>query len=70
MRHGADPRTADLEYEGQMVCGTFVDLTKPTFRDNLDAAMQKALGDEYRPIEIDSAHAARAERRAAMRKHD
>ena len=47
IRHGADPTKVDIEFGGKLTLGKFVDVDKPTFLDNLDTSMQKALGNDY-----------------------
>ncbi|MFC1708155.1 thiamine pyrophosphate-dependent enzyme [Planctomycetota bacterium] len=66
IKHGADPRDVDIGMAGPIVCGNFVNEERPTFHDNMDKAMEQVLGADYRRIDLDSSHAARAERRAAV----
>jgi 2-oxoglutarate ferredoxin oxidoreductase subunit beta len=47
IRHGADPRDVDIEFQSKIVCGKFVDIEKPTFLDNMNAHLQKVLGDRF-----------------------
>ena len=37
----------DIDFGGKIVLGNFVKIRKPTFFENLDAGMKKALGDKY-----------------------
>ncbi|RPJ40659.1 MAG: 2-oxoacid:ferredoxin oxidoreductase subunit beta, partial [Candidatus Latescibacterota bacterium] len=47
IRHGADPNGAGIEFGGKILVGKFVDVDKPSFLDNLDESMRRALGDAY-----------------------
>jgi len=47
IQHGADTRTLDIDYQGKLIVGKFVDKDKPTFLDAMNAHMQKVLGDDY-----------------------
>ena len=49
IRHGAHPEDVDIDLGGQIVCGEFVDIERPTFQDRLrDLHRRKALA-EYQP---------------------
>jgi 2-oxoglutarate ferredoxin oxidoreductase subunit beta len=50
IKHGADTRELDIDLDGGIVCGKFVDLEKPTFEELKDAHYQKIFGDDYRPM--------------------
>ncbi len=47
IEHGADTRTLDIDYQGQLVCGKFVHKEKPTFLDAMNTHMMNVLGDDY-----------------------
>lgn len=47
IRHDADPADVDISFGGKIILGNFVKIRKPTFLENLDAGMKKALGDKY-----------------------
>jgi 2-oxoglutarate ferredoxin oxidoreductase subunit beta len=49
IRHGADPREADIDYQQKIVCGKFIDEEKPTFIDMMHDHYKKRLGDKYVP---------------------
>jgi len=49
IRHGADPREADIDYQQKIVCGKFIDEEKPTFSDMMHDHYRKRLGDKYVP---------------------
>ena len=47
IKHGADTRTLDIDYQGKLTVGKFVDIEKPTFLDAMNAHLGKVLGDDY-----------------------
>jgi len=47
INHEADPTKTDIDFGGPITVGRFVDIEKPTFLDNLDANLEKRLGEEY-----------------------
>jgi 2-oxoglutarate ferredoxin oxidoreductase subunit beta len=47
IQHGADTRTLDIDYQGKLIVGKFVEKDKPTFLDAMNTHMQKVLGDDY-----------------------
>jgi 2-oxoglutarate ferredoxin oxidoreductase subunit beta len=47
IQHGADTRTMDIDYQGKLIVGKFVDKEKPTFLDAMNKHMQIVLGDDY-----------------------
>jgi 2-oxoglutarate ferredoxin oxidoreductase subunit beta len=46
IKHGADPREADITMNGKVVCGTFLDIERPTFRDFQTENIADKLGGE------------------------
>jgi len=46
IRHGADPKDADIDLNGKIIVGKFIDIERPTYSDLLDGIVQKALGPE------------------------
>ena len=44
IKHGADPREVDIEMDGEIVCGKFVDIEKPTYREYLKDNISDMLG--------------------------
>jgi 2-oxoglutarate ferredoxin oxidoreductase subunit beta len=46
IKHGADPREADITMNGKVVCGKFLDIERPTFRDFQTENIAKQLGGE------------------------
>ena len=47
IKHGADTRTLDIDYQGKLIVGKFVDKEKPTFLDAMNEHLGKVLGDDY-----------------------
>jgi 2-oxoglutarate ferredoxin oxidoreductase subunit beta len=50
IRHGIDPREADIAFQDRIVCGKFVDEERPTFLEAMHAHNRKILGDKYVPM--------------------
>ncbi|MCP4593361.1 MAG: 2-oxoacid:ferredoxin oxidoreductase subunit beta [bacterium] len=48
--HNADPRDVDIDFQGKIVCGKFVDKEVPTFVDLMHEHYRKTLGDKYVPM--------------------
>ncbi|MFC1992717.1 thiamine pyrophosphate-dependent enzyme [Chloroflexota bacterium] len=44
VKHGADPRDADITLNGKIVVGKFIDVERPTFSDVQKEVLQKAFG--------------------------
>lgn len=49
IQHGADTRTVDIDYQGKLIVGKFVDKEKPTFLDAMNNHLSRVLGDKYQP---------------------
>ncbi len=47
IRHGADTRTVDIDFQGKIVVGKFVDREKPTFLEAMNTRFNEVLGDDY-----------------------
>ena len=45
--HGADTRTVDIDYQGKLVVGKFVDKEKPDFLEAMNNHFMNVLGDDY-----------------------
>ena len=43
IQHGADLQTLDLNFQEKIICGKFIDIEKPTFRDALEKRRQEVL---------------------------
>jgi 2-oxoglutarate ferredoxin oxidoreductase subunit beta len=50
IRHGADPREADIDFQTRILCGKFVDEERPTFLEMMHEHYGKTLGDKYVPM--------------------
>jgi len=50
IRHGADTRDIDINFQDKIVCGKFIDEEKPTFLEAKDRHYQKILGERYVPM--------------------
>ena len=53
IRHGADTRELDIDFQEKIICGKFVDEEKPTFLDRMHEHYNKTLGDRYVPMPPD-----------------
>ena len=40
----------DIDFQGQIVCGKFVDIEKPAFTERMHDHYEKTLGDRYKPM--------------------
>ena len=47
IQHDADTRTLDIDYQGKLIVGKFIDKEKPTFLDAMNTHMINVLGDDY-----------------------
>lgn len=47
IQHGADTRTLDIQYQGKLIVGKFVDKEKPTFLEAMNQHLNRVLGDDY-----------------------
>ena len=54
IKHGADTRTLDIDYQGKLICGKFIDKEKPTFLEAMNEHMVKALGEKFKPYGVDN----------------
>jgi 2-oxoglutarate ferredoxin oxidoreductase subunit beta len=50
IKHGADTRELDIDFQGKIICGKFVDEERPTFSDMMHEHYGKVLGDRYKPM--------------------
>lgn len=46
IRHGADPKDVDIELNGKIIVGKFVDIERPTYSDLRDEVWRKTFGAE------------------------
>lgn len=47
IKHGADTRTVDIDYQGKLIVGKFVDKDKPDYLTAMNKHFTKVLGDDY-----------------------
>ena len=48
IRHGADLKEVDIDYQSKIAVGKFVDIEKPTYLDCMNDAYKKKFGDKYK----------------------
>lgn len=48
IQHGADTKDLDINFQGKLIVGKFVDIEKPTFLDSMNKHFAKVLGDKYK----------------------
>jgi len=46
IRHGADPKDVDINHNGKIIVGKFVDIERPTFSDLQEEMLRKTFGPE------------------------
>ncbi len=44
IKHGADPKDVDISMDGKIICGKFVDIEKPTYRECLKDNISSMVG--------------------------
>ncbi|MCH7732990.1 MAG: 2-oxoacid:ferredoxin oxidoreductase subunit beta [Candidatus Marinimicrobia bacterium] len=49
IKHGANTREVDIEYQKQIIVGKFVDIDKPTFLQQRDRFLKNKLGNQFIP---------------------
>jgi 2-oxoglutarate ferredoxin oxidoreductase subunit beta len=49
IKHGADTKTIQLDFQGKITVGKFVDKERPTYVDLMNEHFQKKFGDKYTP---------------------
>jgi len=54
IRNGADTRETEIDFQGKITCGKFVDKEKPTFLDAMNSHFTKTFGDEYEPYGVEN----------------
>lgn len=54
IKHDADTRTLDIDYQGELIVGKFVDKEKPTFLDAMNAHLSNVLGEKYQHYGVDN----------------
>jgi len=53
IRHGADTRTLDIEFQKDIIVGKFIDRERPTFLEAYNQRLSGILGDKFVPYEGD-----------------
>ena len=48
IQHGADTKDLDIDFQGKLIVGKFVDIEKPTFLDSMNKHFAKVFGDKYK----------------------
>ncbi len=49
IHHGINTREVDIEYQGKLIVGRFVQKEKPTFLDTMETSLRKSVGDKFVP---------------------
>jgi 2-oxoglutarate ferredoxin oxidoreductase subunit beta len=49
IRHGADPKEAEIHFQKEIIVGKFVDIEKPSYIEQMNSHLKKSLGDKYVP---------------------
>lgn len=49
IRHGADMREVDIDFQSKITIGKFLDVDKPTYIDSYNDHNKKIFGDKYKP---------------------
>lgn len=47
IKHGADTRTVDIDYQGKLIVGKFVEKDKPDYLTAMNTHFSNVLGDDY-----------------------
>jgi len=47
IRHGADVRDLDIDFQKKIIVGKFIDRERPTFVDNMNRRLKEKYGDKY-----------------------
>ncbi len=47
IKHGADTRTIDIDYQGKLIVGKFVEKDKPDYLEAMNTHFTNVLGDDY-----------------------
>ncbi|MFC2160984.1 thiamine pyrophosphate-dependent enzyme [Acidobacteriota bacterium] len=47
IKHGADTRTVDIDYQGKLIVGKFVEKDKPDYLKAMNSHFSNVLGDDY-----------------------
>ncbi|UCD64822.1 MAG: 2-oxoacid:ferredoxin oxidoreductase subunit beta, partial [Candidatus Zixiibacteriota bacterium] len=52
IKHGADLKEIDIDFQSKIVVGKFVDIEKPTYIDCLNEGNKRVFGDKYKPYGV------------------
>lgn len=52
IRHGADTKELDIDLNGKIIVGKFIDIERPTYSDLLNEVVQKAFGRDLRRPDV------------------
>ncbi len=52
IKNGADTRETDLEFQGEIVCGKFVDRERETWLDCYNSRVGEAIGPSFKPYPV------------------
>jgi 2-oxoglutarate ferredoxin oxidoreductase subunit beta len=50
VHNGADTRDVDIDFQGDIICGKFIDREAPTYLEMMHSHYEKVLGDKYVPM--------------------
>jgi 2-oxoglutarate ferredoxin oxidoreductase subunit beta len=53
IRNGADTADVEIEFQGKIICGKFVDAERPTYIEMMDNHYRERLGDRYVPMPLE-----------------
>ena len=54
IKNGHDTRDTEIDFQGKITCGKFVDKEKPNFLDAMNEHHGRVLGDKYIPYGVDN----------------
>jgi 2-oxoglutarate ferredoxin oxidoreductase subunit beta len=54
IKNGCDTRDTEIDFQGKITCGKFVEKQKPTFLEAMNTHNTKILGDKYIPYGVDN----------------
>jgi len=53
IRHGADTRELEIDFQKKIICGKFIDRERPSFSESRTAHYERTLGDKFVPMPPD-----------------
>jgi len=51
IKNGEDTKNLDIDFQGKIICGKFVDKERPTFLQSYNNQLQSRLGERFQPYE-------------------